>query len=791
MIAHSNGTYPPHGLEDHLLSVARLAANSASHFQSEKWAELAGKWHDLGKYRPGFQRYVQQDRSSDAHIEGKVGGREKTHSAAGALWAIQTLSESHGEPGKLAARVLAYLIASHHAGLYDWHVTETTPGLDARLTSEDSQVELTEALNSNPAANILNAGDFVPDLRNIPGGSAGFSLWVRMLFSALVDADFLDTEAYFDAAKPNARRGFPSIDTLLPAFNVHMFSVSEKALPSTVNTLRAEILRQCRDKAALPPGFFSLTVPTGGGKTLASLAFALEHIDAHRAIKLRRIVYAIPYTSIIEQIANVFREAFSSLGDEVLIEHHSQADANERDETARSRLACENWDAPLIVTTNVQLFESLFAAKTSRCRKLHNLVNSVIVLDEAQQLPPEFLQPILDVLNLLVKHYGVTVVLCTATQPALSSTNYFDASQNLRGLENVREIIDDPDSLYAQLKRVNVKLPNDWRTPMEWPAVAEALSVEDCVLAIVNTRKAARELFKLLPAGTLHLSALMCGEHRSAVIKQIKARLEAKREGRDQEPLRVVSTQLVEAGVDLDFPVVWRALAGLDSIAQAAGRCNREGKIAEGGRVVVFVPPGRLPAGSLQKGADACISILHDQNADPLSRQLFGRYFQDFYRATNLDKRGICGLVRSNASDESKLISAVYSGQLPSHLVGRVTEQIAAAVNIQFRSAANAFRLIDDEDSATVIVRYQAREEDIDMLLNKISKEGPKRWSMRKLQRYAVTIHKRDADKLLGRGLRLLPAVPGLYIQEVDGMYDNLFGFRGDDFDGDGSAVIF
>lgn len=791
MIAHSSGTSRPHGLEDHLLSVAQLTSQSASFFHSEKWAELAGKWHDLGKYRPGFQRYVRQDRSSDAHIEGKVGGREKTHSAAGALWAIQTFSNTHGEPGKLAARVLAYLIASHHAGLYDWNATEATPGLDTRLSSEDSQVELTEALDAKPSAHILSAGDFTPDLRNVPGGSAGFSLWVRMLFSALVDADFLDTEAYFDAGKPDARKGFPSIDALLPAFNAHMFSVSEKAEPSTVNTLRAVILRQCRDRAALPPGFFSLTVPTGGGKTLASLAFALEHINSHKALKLRRIIYAIPYTSIIEQTANVFREAFVSLGEEVLIEHHSQADANEHDETARSRLACENWDAPLIVTTNVQLFESLFAAKTSHCRKLHNLVNSVIVLDEAQQLPPQFLQPILDVLNLLVKHYGVTVVLCTATQPALSSTNYFDASQNLRGLDNVREIIDDPDSLYAQLKRVNVELPNDWQTPMEWPAVAAALSEEDCVLAIVNTRKAARELFKLLPAGTLHLSALMCGQHRSAVIEAIKARLKAKREGRDREPLRVVSTQLVEAGVDLDFPLVWRALAGLDSIAQAAGRCNREGKIEEGGRVVVFVPPGRIPTGSMQKAANACISTLHEQGADPLSRKLFARYFQDFYQATNLDKRGICGLVRSNVPDENKLISAVYSGQLPSHLVDRVTEKIAASVNIQFRSAANAFRLIDDEDSATVIVRYQAREEDIDMLLNTIAQEGPKRWSMRKLQRYSVAIHKRDAEKLLGRGLRLLPAVPGLYVQEADAMYDNLFGFRGDDFDADGAAVIF
>jgi CRISPR-associated endonuclease/helicase Cas3 len=784
-LAHSSANDSEgHSLEMHLKAVETIAREFADSYGAD-WAALAGRWHDLGKYRAGFQRYIRSadlKRAENAHIEHKVSGREKTHSIAGALWAIDSLHRIHGERGKLAARVFAYLIASHHAGLYDWDGTPGSPALDARINEEDSQVEMREALDASPAAHILSAGDFAPDLRNIPGGSAGFSLWVRMLFSALVDADFLDTEAYFDSGKPDARKGFPPIDALLPAFNAHMSSVSEKAkaTPSTVNTLRADILRQCRDKAALPPGFFSLTVPTGGGKTLASLAFALEHVNAHPALKLRRIVYAIPYTSIIEQTANVFRAAFQSLGDEVLIEHHSQADANEKDETARSRLACENWDAPLIVTTNVQLFESLFAAKTSRCRKLHNLVNSVIVLDEAQQLPPEFLQPILDVLNLLVKHYGVTVVLCTATQPALSSTDYFDASQNLRGLENVREIIDDPDSLYAQLKRVTVELPNDWQTPTEWPAVAAALAAEDCVLAIVNTRKAARELFKLLPAGTLHLSALMCGEHRSAVIKQIKARLEAKREGRDQEPLRVVSTQLVEAGVDLDFPVVWRALAGLDSIAQAAGRCNREGKIAEGGRVVVFVPPGRLPAGSLQKGADACISILHDQNADPLSRQLFGRYFQDFYRATNLDKRGICGLVRSNASDESKLISAVYSGQLPSHLVGRVTEQIAAAVNIQFRTAAKAFRLIDGKDRATVIVRYQAQKEDIDMLLNMIAKEGPKRWSMRKLQRYSVTIKKRDADRLLARG-DLSLCMPGLHILESAALYHEQLGLLIDD----------
>ena len=408
-LAHSGG----HLLAAHLQSVAQMAADFSAVFEpaaaTRRWAYLAGLWHDLGKYRPGFQRYVAQADNLNAHIEGKVGGREKTHSAAGALWAIQTLGQAHGPNGALAARVLAYLIASHHAGLYDWN-----SGLNERLQEEDCKTELAEARAANPPENILSQGDFVPDLRCIPGGSAGFALWVRLLFSCLVDADFLDTEAHFDAGKPAHREGFPTLEAMQTALNAAMTTKAESADATLVNSLRADVLRQCRDKAALPAGFFSLTVPTGGGKTLSSLAFALKHALTHGK---SRVIYAIPYTSIIEQTADVFRDAFKALGNEVLIEHHSQADAAEKDETARSRLACENWDAPLVVTTNVQLFESLFAAKTSRCRKLHNLVNSVIVLDEAQQLPPEFLQPILDVLNLLVTHYGVTVVLCTATQP--------------------------------------------------------------------------------------------------------------------------------------------------------------------------------------------------------------------------------------------------------------------------------------------------------------------------------------------------------------------------------------
>jgi CRISPR-associated endonuclease/helicase Cas3 len=754
-LAHSGG----HLLAEHLQSVAELAGEFSKTFESvdaaKRWAYRAGLWHDLGKYRTGFQRYLRQaDKPENAHIEGKVGGREKTHSAAGALWALETLQARHGPRGKLAARVLAYLIAGHHAGLDDWN-----GGLNERLSNADCQIELDEAKAAKPPASILDLGEFVPDLTQIPGGSKGFALWVRLLFSCLVDADFLDTEAHFDAGKPARRIGFPTLDQMRLALDVHMATKAAEATPSTVNTLRADILRQCRNKAALPAGFFSLTVPTGGGKTLSSLAFALNHAQTHHK---RRVIYAIPYTSIIEQTADVFREVFKALGDEVLIEHHSQADAADKEETGRSRLACENWDAPLIVTTNVQLFESLFAAKTSRCRKLHNVVGSIIVLDEAQQLPPEFLQPILDVLNLLVKHYGVTVVLCTATQPALNTTAYFDASQNLIGLENVREIIDNPDALFDALKRVEVELPQDWSVPTPWVDIATQLAAEDCVLAIVGTRKAARELQRLLPPDTLHLSALMCGAHRKAVIDHIKARLIAKRDGQDWQPLRVVSTQLVEAGVDIDFPVVYRALAGLDSIAQAAGRCNREGRLVGIGRVVVFVPPEPPPVGHLRKGAEACISTLHGHHADPLARPLFATYFQQFYRSVNLDAKGVCKLL---TKDAEKLC-------------------------VQFRSAAEAFRMIDDKDSAMVVVRYAEHHDELDMLLATLVKQGPERWLMRKLQRYTVSIHKRVADKMLAQGSLTLP-MPGLYVQQdVDALYHPLLGLQVEDVPFNPSGLV-
>jgi len=716
---------PPHALEQHLLAVGELAAEFASSFSGNHWARLAGLWHDLGKYRPRFQHYIRQASGyePDAHIKGEAG--KAPHSTAGAVLACDRFGP--------AGRVLAYLIASHHAGLYDWNSERDS--LEYRLGLEASRTELEEALVADPSQGVLDSTGFDPSLKAIPGGPAGFALWVRMLFSALVDADFLDTERYMNPERFELRDGLPELGELLPLFDHYMADLSAKAPPSEVNRLRAAILGQCQAKAQEAPGLFSLTVPTGGGKTLSSMAFALEHAKAHGKL---RIIYVIPYTSIIEQTADIFRGIFG----EAVIEHHSNAEADPTKENSQSRLACENWDAPIVVTTNVQFFESLFAAKTSRCRKLHNIVDSIVVLDEAQLLPPEFLQPILDVLNLLAAHYGVTVVLSTATQPALSTRAYFDPRQNLRGLDNVREIVADPDDLYRRLERVQVHLPADWHNPTDWDTLAKELAGHQSVLAIVSRRGDARELWHRMPEGTLHLSALMCGAHRSQVIRDIKARL------KDGTPTRVISTQLVEAGVDVDFPVVYRALAGLDSIAQAAGRCNREGRL-ERGEVVVFVPPKPAPAGLLRKGEDACRSVLHDLTGNALERALFGQYFERLYRACDLDEHGISNLLKVDGN--------------------------TLAVN--FRTAAEQFRLIQDEDSVPVIVLYHGAGSEVEKWIATLRKDGPQRWLMRKLQRYTVNVRRRDADKLLRQG-DIEVAIPGLYLQISDWLYHPDLGFN-------------
>ncbi|HMY06813.1 MAG TPA: CRISPR-associated helicase Cas3' [Accumulibacter sp.] len=785
-IRNDNDRLVAHRLEDHLVDVSKLAADFAAEFGAAPWAALAGIWHDLGKYRVGFQRYIRQCGDGNAHIEGRVADPDKTHSAAGALWAQRYLQEIDRRGGPVIATVLSYLIAGHHAGLSDW--AGENKSLHNRFASGDAAKELVSTLAAaiperilKPAAALPDIGDLLryrdndpqaPD-DSIPGR---FALWVRMLFSCLVDADFLDTEAFMAPDKTAARQGFLEPAAMAGLLDDHLTRLAQAVAArgeseSIVNRKRADVLRACLAKAEWPPGVFSLTVPTGGGKTLSSLAFALRHALHHGK---RRIVYAIPYTSIIEQTAAIFRDIF---GDANVIEHHSNVESDERRETARSRLACENWHAPLIVTTNVQLLESLFANKTSRCRKLHHLVGSVIVLDEAQLLPVAYLQPVVDVLRLLVKDYGVTLVLCTATQPALASRTSFDQAQALRGFKHgeVREIVEDVPGLYADLARVRVHLPADLRATRDWDDLASEIAGHDAVLAIVNRRADARELYRRLKReageGLWHLSGLMCAEHRSQVVATIKKALSERRQtppGQPSAPVRVVSTQLVEAGVDIDFPVVYRALAGLDSIAQAAGRCNREGRLAQG-EVRVFVPPTLPPPGLLRIAAQTTrilwMAGLADN--DPLDVTRFAEYFQKLYGNSRLDEKNICRLLRVGSRGE-----------------------------VMFRTAAEHFRLIDEKDSATVFVRYRRHESDdeIDQWLNTLRNHGPERWLLRKLQRYGVTIYQNDLQRLLKLGdvEPLSGDFPELYVQSADNdlLYDPVLGINVDGAPGDPGCTV-
>jgi CRISPR-associated endonuclease/helicase Cas3 len=539
-------------LEDHLRNVAEMAERFAEPFGSGSWGRLAGLWHDLGKYSHAFQRYLRASAGTvnDTHraeVAGKV-----DHSTAGAQHAARL--------GPLG-RLLAYCIAGHHAGL---PCNEGgVPGLSMRLKK---QIEPLSA----PAELYAISLPSPPKLR-LPRdkrrGAFSVAFFTRMLFSCLVDADFLATELFMSperaSQRPRERAGPEELRVRLDA---HL-EEKERCAPDTpVNHHRRKVLATCREKASLSPGFFSLNVPTGGGKTLSSLAFGLTHAVQYG---LRRVVYAIPFTSIIEQTADVFREALGDLADEVL-EHHSNLEPEDpKKQSERSRLASENFAAPLVVTTNVQLFESLFSSRTSRCRKLHRLAKSVIVLDEAQTLPPNLLAPTLAALDELVRNYGTTIVLCTATQPAIEKRDGFPI-----GLEDVTPIIDQPHALHLALRRTQVHSVGKLTDQQ----VAERLRQPAQVLCVVNTRRHAAELFKLLDdSDALHLSASMCGAHRSEVIAEIRRRLDPT----VSAPCRVISTQVVEAGVDVDFPLAYRAAAGLDSVAQTAGRCNREGQLKD------------------------------------------------------------------------------------------------------------------------------------------------------------------------------------------------------------------
>lgn len=555
------------------------------------------------------------------------------------------------------------------------------------------------------------------------------AFFLRMAFSALVDADWLDTEEFMSPEKSaaRARQPQPPLASLRDCLDAHLAAFGAPATP--VQRARAGVLEACRNAAGQSPGLFSLTVPTGGGKTLSSLAFALDHALRHG---MERIIYVLPFTSIIEQNAAVFREVFAALGRDVVVEHHSNLDPDAAHITQASRLAAENWDARLIVTTNVQFFESLHAAKPRDCRKLHRLARSVVILDEAQTLPVTLLQPCLRALQQLAgcgpddrSNYHTSVVLCTATQPAVEWREDFKS-----GLSNVREIIRDRVSLFNVLRRVRVT--DLGRTPLPDTELAARLAAHPQALCIVNTRRHAAELYALLPTDSArrHLSALMCPAHRSVVLGDPRnpAAGSIRHALKNGSPCRVVTTQLIEAGVDVDFPVVYRALVGLDSIAQAAGRCNREGRLPAPGEAFVFTPERPIPRGFLGKTADSAAEVLPLHAADPLAPSAIEAYFRLHYW-------------RSEDQTDAKRILECFPP----------LQNEASFLGLQFKDCAERFQFIESAYQPVLVPYADGR--DLIAELRETYDPAEQRHLARRLQRYVVQIPAPVALAHRGRGL--------------------------------------
>lgn len=670
-----------HLLEKHLKKTGDIACKFAAKLGYGEWAYVAGLWHDIGKYSDAFQN----------RLEGSA--KRVDHATAGAKVAIENLDNQLGP-------LMAYAIAGHHTGLPDG-LSDSDSCLRTRLKQTITDYSACPKNILCYKHNINSSPLVAFDKKNNERCAFQLHFFIRFLFSCLVDADYLDTEAFMDVQRSFDRGGYPSISEMKIKLNKKL---AEFEPDSEINKYRRKILDWCLDAADKPSGLFSLTVPTGGGKTLSSLAFALKHAERHA---MNRVIYVIPYTSIIEQNAGIFRNIF---GNEALLEHHSNFEPDEDD--SKSKFSAENWDAPLIVTTNVQFFESLFHNRSSRCRKLHNIANSVIILDEAQMLPVKLLKPCMEALRELVKNYNSTVVLCTATQPALAKTEEFSA-----GLEDVSEIVHDPIGLHDKFMRVQVSFLSEDHEKTLDAELSKKLLEHEQVLCVVNTRKHAKKLNDLVKDknGLYHLSALMCPAHRSEVIKQIKESLNMNKK------CRVISTQLIEAGVDIDFPVVFRSLAGIDSIAQAAGRCNREGKLKGKGKVYVFYPEDGLPIGYLRQCADTAKGIMR-RHSDLLSNRAVSEYFKNLYWK-NEDKL-----------DEKGILSRLSRG--------------VRKLNFPFKKIATDFKIIEN-NMEPIIIPYNDEAQSI---IEKLRYAEFPRSLARKAQRYSVQVYPQVLAKLTSAG---------------------------------------
>lgn len=695
--------------EEHSLGVAKLARQFATEFGMGDFGYVMGLLHDKGKEKEEFQEYIQDVNDIPGHKNYTVEG--KAHSYVGGLIAKMIMP--------MIAPLIENPIMGHHRGLYDY------------LDLEEEEKQMIPAVVKIPQLQQPSLPSwFTPNKLQVKD----FHHIERILYSCLVDADYLDTERFMQPQQFSLRGSKASLTELLPRLNDYLAGFGE---PKTeVNKVRVKVQKMSLKRAKDAPGFYSLTVPTGGGKTLSSLVWAMNHAVQHGK---KRIIIAIPYTSIIVQTAAILRSIF---GEDNILEHHSNVSVDDKKDYELSqqlRLATENWDYPIIVTTNVQLFESMMASHSSDCRKLHNLSNSVLILDEVQTVPTDFLQPIVDALDTYQRLFGLSVLFTTASQPVLKGRHQgVNPSVVLNGLKHIEEIIPAGWNLHDKLRRVELDINN---TPRTYDEIAEQLLQHDRVLCIVNTRRDAKEIFDRLPdeGVRIHLSRMMCPAHVSEKINEMKEALAKP----DVKIVRVVSTQLIEAGVDIDFPVVYRQEAGLDSVLQAAGRCNREGKLPLCTTHVFSLSAEHpLPRGFMTQCNNARRNM--GMNHDWFSSEAMSNYFLQLYS-------------RIQTFDKKEMIYYLYNMK-----------------QLMFETAAHEFRLIDDKTISVIVIWGEALS-----LVEQLRNNGPSYTLLKKLSQYSVNLRQHDFEQMRTAGI-VEPMIEDFYLVGCSGQYSKDVGLLTD-----------
>lgn len=715
IIAHSspNDKKLPQSLKDHTKGVLERSLQFSRSFDPYGITAASALAHDLGKMTKEFQAYIQSENPQRGSVKHALGGTIVLNSIP-----------------DLRAQLAGMIVSGHHAGLPDARKLN-----NEKIPNAESYLRDLPQLTCKEKHEIQELFQAFSPLPNMTNDEAAYAdLLVKMCFSALVDADFLDTEEYLDEQRSNTRtvKASLSIDDLSEKLQQYMNVLISKAKDTPLNKRRALVYRTCIEQSASSTPFRSLNVPTGLGKTLAAMGYALEHA---KCFGNKRVIVAIPFTSIIDQNAEVYKNVF---GTDAVLEHHSQTNdsADEHEQMSPTRLAIENWDRPIIVTTTVQLFESLFSNKTNKCRKLHNIAESVIILDEFQKLPIEVLKPIFRLLKALIDKFNVTVVVSSATPLS------FDNPELFGDIDPPLEICSYNNELFEEMKRVEYELLDESHTVEDLVA---RLEESDQVLCIVNTKKDALRIYEKIIESPesweiiYHLSTSMCPHHRKRMIVDIRNDLKA------GKPIAVVSTQLIEAGVDFDFPTVFRAMAPMDSIVQAAGRCNREGKLKSGKVYIFELEEGGLPPGTYTRGTDQARILLMNDGAESLHYlSAYNKYF-----------RGLYSLEGENALDKFG---------------------VTTFAPFTYETVSKTFKMIEQE-TISVLCRYYPDEEASEKIEQLITETSylpylTKKW-YRVAQSYSVSLYK-NSRFLRENQQYIKPITDGWYVWE--GRYDESTG---------------